>query len=241
MRDRKIAGEEKMGKLWYVIVCAVMINLLGCKGDKPDAPEMSQRPEEQTMKIIVAVGDSLTAGQGLAEEESYPALLEQKLQADGYNYRVINAGVSAETSSGTLSRLEWVLSMNPDIVILETGANDGLRGIEPQVLENNIRRILEIFKEKDIEVILAGMKMVHNLGPAYVARFNAVYPRLAEEFGAVFMPFFLEGVAMQSALNQADAIHPNAAGYRRIVDNIYPYVLQAIGKSEGRNQGTEAR
>ena len=225
-----------MGKIFCMILLS-MLACLGCDRDKPERPEMpevSKRPEEQAMKIIVAVGDSLTAGQGLDEEESYPALLEKKLQADGYNYKVVNAGVSAETSSGTLSRLEWLLSMNPDIVILETGANDGLRGIEPQVVENNIREILGILKEKEVVVLLAGMKMVRNLGPAYVARFNAVYPKLAEEFEPVFFPFFLEGVAMQSALNQADTIHPNGQGYRKITENIYPYVLEAIRRREGQ-------
>lgn len=229
-----------MGKIFCTILLT-MLALLGCDGEKPEMSRMSKRPEEQAMKTIVAVGDSLTAGQGLAEEESYPALLEKKLQADGYNYKVVNAGVSAETSSGTLSRLEWILTMNPDIVILETGANDGLRGIDPQVLESNIREILGILKEKNVVVLLAGMKMVRNLGPAYVARFNAVYPKLAEEFEPVFFPFFLEGVAMQSALNQTDAIHPNAQGYRKITENIYPYVLEAIRMTEVRNQRTETR
>ena len=185
------------------------------------------------MQTIVAVGDSLTAGFGVAEEQSFPALLEKKLQADGHQYRVINAGVSAETSSGTLSRLEWILTLQPDIVILETGANDGLRGIDPQVAENNIREILKTLKERDVGVLLAGMKMVLNLGPIYVAKFNALYPRLAEESGAVFMPFLLEGVAMQGALNQADGVHPNAAGHQKIAENIYPYVLQAIKRRQG--------
>ena len=222
-----------MGKIFCMILLT-MLALLGCDRDKPEVSEMQKRPEEQAMKTIVAVGDSLTAGLGLAEDEGYPALLEKKLQADGYNYKVVNAGVSAETSSGTLSRLEWVLTMNPDIVILETGANDGLRGIDPQVLESNIREILEILKEKDVVVLLAGMKMVRNLGPVYVGRFNAVYPQLAGEFEPVFFPFFLEGVAMQGTLNQADAIHPNVQGYRKITENIYPYVLEAIRRREGR-------
>jgi len=126
------------------------------------------------------------------------------------------------------------LTQNPDIVILETGANDGLRGIDPQVAEKNIGEILTVLKDRDIVVLLAGMKMVRNLGPQYVARFNALYPRLAEEHEVIFMEFFLEGVAMVSGLNQADAIHPNRAGYEKIVENIYPYVLQAIKKSEGR-------
>ncbi len=186
------------------------------------------------MKTIVAVGDSLTAGLGVAEEGSYPAQLEQRLQADGYAYRVVNAGVSSETSSGTLSRLEWVLTLNPDIVILETGANDGLRGIDPQVAENNIREILKTLGDRQVVVVLAGMKMVRNLGAIYVGRFNGIYPRLAEESGAVFMPFFLEGVAMQAGLNQADGIHPTAAGYKKIVDNLYPYILEAIKRREGK-------
>ncbi len=232
-------GEEKMGKAIYSILFTTLLALFGCEGEK--AETAADRLEDRTMKTIVAVGDSLTAGQGLAEEEAYPALLEKKLQADGYQYKVINAGVSAETSSGTLSRLEWVLSLDPDIVILETGANDGLRGIDPQVLEKNLREILATLKERDVAVVLAGMRMVHNLGPAYVSRFNAVYPKLAEEFEPVFFPFFLQDVAMQGRLNQADVIHPNAEGYRKITENIYPYVLEAIRMAEVRGQRTEAR
>lgn len=225
-------GNAKMVKTLYVIMLIILLTLAGCKGDKQERPQI----EEQTsaMKTIVAVGDSLTAGQGVAEEESYPAQLEKKLQADGYNYTVVNAGVSAETSSGTLARLSWILTMKPDIVILETGANDGLRGIDPQVAEKNIRQILEALQDKDVVVLLAGMKMVMNLGPIYVSRFNGVYPKLAGEFDPVFYPFFLDGVAMKSELNQADGIHPNAEGYRVITENIYPFVLEAIKRREGR-------
>jgi len=222
----------KRVKTFFVILFIMGCGLIACRGEKPG--EMVEKEEKVATKTILAVGDSLTAGFGLAEEEAYPALLEKKLQADGHPYRVVNAGVSAETSSGTLSRLEWLLTQNPDIVILETGANDGLRGIDPQVAEKNIGEILTVLKDKDIVVLLAGMKMVRNLGPQYVARFNALYPRLAEEHEVIFMEFFLEGVAMESGLNQADAIHPNRAGYEKIVENIYPYVLQAIKKREGR-------
>jgi acyl-CoA thioesterase I len=219
-------------KIFFVILMMISATFAACKNDqRQEAPGQGAKA---SMKTIVAVGDSLTAGFGIAEEEGYPALLEKKLQADGHQYRVINAGVSAETSSGALSRLEWILTLKPDIVILETGANDGLRGIDPQVAENNIREILKTLKDRDVVVLLAGMKMVRNLGPVYVAKFNALYPRLAEESGAVFMPFFLDGVVMQSELNQADGIHPNAAGYRIISSNIYPYVLQAIKRREGR-------
>lgn len=216
----------------FVIVCILALALSSCKGDQRE--KAAKQGGKEAMLTIVAVGDSLTAGFGVAEDQSFPALLEKKLQADGHQYRVINAGVSAETSSGTLSRLEWILTLQPDIVILSTGANDGLRGIDPQVAENNIREILKILKERDVGVLLGGMKMVRNLGPIYVAKFNALYPRLAEESGAVFMPFLLEGVAMQGVLNQSDGIHPNAAGHLKIAETIYPYVLQAIKNRQGR-------
>jgi acyl-CoA thioesterase I len=209
------------------LVVVVVFLLTGCRGEQPP-PQPKASKEQVTTGVIVAIGDSLTAGYGVDIKESYPALLEEKLRGAGYSYQVINAGVSAETSSGALSRLEWVLTMNPDIVILETGANDGLRGIDPQVAEDNIRKMLVTLKERRITVVLAGMKMVRNLGPGYVARFNQIYPKLAKEEGVIFMPFFLEGVAMVGQLNLEDGIHPNPAGYAKIVENLFPYVERAI-------------
>ncbi|MDK9708908.1 MAG: arylesterase [Desulforhopalus sp.] len=219
-------------KILYITVLVTALALAGCRGDQPE--KKARQETTGAAKTIVAVGDSLTAGYGLGEEESYPALLEKRLQADGHQYRVINAGATAETSSGTLARIEWILTLQPDIVILETGANDGLRGIDPQLAEKNIREILKILADHDVVVLLAGMRMVRNLGPMYVAEFNAIYPRLAKESGAVFMPFFLEGVAMEASLNQQDGVHPNGAGYKKITDNIYPYVLEVIKRREGR-------
>jgi acyl-CoA thioesterase-1 len=207
-------------------------SLAGCQQE----PDQKRDTEEQTgdMKTIVAVGDSLTAGYGLDESAGYPALLEKKLQAAGYNYQVVNGGVSGETTSGTLSRMEWIMTLEPDIIVLETGANDGLRGIDAQVAEKNIREILQFLKERDVVVLLAGMKMVWNMGPDYVAEFNSIYPKLAREFEVVFLPFFLEGVATESEYTLGDGIHPNAEGYEKITENIYPYVLEAIAKREGR-------
>ena len=218
-----------MAKVLFVIMFIICICVSGCNREQDVA---AQEPSEP-MKTIVAVGDSLTAGHGLDESEAYPALLEEKLQAAGYRYRVVNGGVSGETSSGTLSRMEWILTLEPDIVILETGANDGLRGVDPQVAEKNLRQMLQILQEKDVVVVLAGMKMVWNMGPVYVAEFNRIYPELAEDFDVVFLPFFLEGVAMQSQLNLGDGIHPNSQGYKKITENIYPYVLEAIERREG--------
>ena len=195
---------------------------------KDDAPN-GQRSEVLQMKTIVALGDSLTAGYGVDIGESYPVLLEKILQGKGYQYKVINAGVSGETSSGTLARVEWILTQNPDIVIVETGANDGLRGIPVTLLEENLREIVTMLHEKNVTVLLAGMKMVWNLGPAYVMQFNEVYPRVAAELDVELIPFFLKGVATKSYLNISDGIHPNGAGYKVIVENIYPYVVKVIG------------
>ena len=220
-----------MVKTLYVIMFIICFSVTGCKNEQVETPQTEEQNE--VTGTIVAVGDSLTAGYGLDESASYPALLEKKLQAAGYSYRVINGGVSGETSSGTLSRIEWIMTLEPDIVLLETGANDGLRGVDPQVAEKNIREILRILKEKDVVVLLAGMKMVWNLGPAYVSEFNEIYPKLAREFDVVYLPFFLEGVAMDSELSQGDGIHPNERGYQKITDNIYPYVLETIQRREG--------
>ncbi|MBB5347088.1 arylesterase [Desulfoprunum benzoelyticum] len=195
-----------------------------------DAPEpQTIETEQETASLtIAAVGDSLTAGYGVAESEAYPALVETALRAEGMQVQVVNAGVSGETTSGTLARLDWVLTLAPDIVILETGANDGLRGLDPAMVRDNLRQIVDILQGKDIVVVLAGMKMVWNLGPAYTGEFNRIYPDLAAEKELIFMPFFLQGVATDPALNLDDGIHPNPAGYRIIAGNILPFVREAI-------------
>ncbi len=215
-----------MTKILCVIMFITFWTITGCSQEQTKKTEPTAGP----MKKIVAVGDSLTAAYGLDESAGYPALLEKKLQANGYNYQVVNAGVSGETSSGALSRMEWIMTLDPDIVVLETGANDGLRGIDPQVTEKNIRTILQLLKEKNVVTLLAGMKMVANLGPVYVVRFNGLYPQLAKEFEVIFMPFFLEGVAMNRQMTLSDGVHPNSQGYKIITENIYPYVVQAIEK-----------
>lgn len=181
---------------------------------------------------IVAFGDSLTAGYGLDENDSYPSILARKLKSAGYNCQMINSGVSSETSSGALSRIDWVLGLDPDIVILETGANDGLRGLEPAMVKRNIRNIIVRLKDVEVDIVLVGMKMTWNLGPVYVKKFNDIYPELAAEFDIIFMPFFLEDVAMKSKLTISDGLHPNGDGYKIIADNIYPYVLEAVLKRQ---------
>ncbi len=218
---------RKFGAFWVLLLLLV---LSGCGPAVAEAPPSTEAPPTPpTYKgTIVAVGNSLTEGLGVAEAEAYPAVLEQKLQANGYPYRVINAGSSGETSSGALSRVNWVLSLKPDIVILETGGNDGLRAIDPALTEQNIRELVTKFKESGSVVVLAGMQTAQNLGREYTTAYAAIYPTIAEEQDVILIPFFLEGVAAEPTLNQADGIHPTADGYQIVVDTVYPYVVEAI-------------
>jgi acyl-CoA thioesterase-1 len=191
-----------------------------------------QSEASRSSGTIVAVGDSLTAGLGVNEEDAYPAQLEKKLRAAGYDWKVVNAGISGETSSGTLSRINWVMKLKPDIVILETGANDGLRGIDPRLTRKNIDETIRILKQKNVTVVLAGMMMVRNLGREFTQDFADIYPSLAKKHGLILVPFFLQGVAGNPSLNQPDGIHPTAAGYRIITNTIYPFARKAIDKNK---------
>lgn len=218
-----------------VIALIGLLVMVGCSEKSPPPPVKSPSTEkvQAYTGTIVAVGDSLTAGLGVAEEKAYPAQLARRLQADGHNYRVVNAGVSGETSSGAKSRIEWVVeSLHPDIVILETGANDGLRGLDPGLLKANLDDLVGFMESRGIQVVLAGMQMLPNLGPDYTRAFSQIYPWVAEKYDLVLIPFFLEGVAGSDTLNQADKLHPTADGYTRIVETIYPYVLEAIKRRE---------
>ncbi len=171
---------------------------------------------------IVALGDSLTAGFGLAESESYPYLLQERLKSDGYNYEVINAGVSGDTSLGGLERVDWVLEReNVDILILELGANDLLRGMPVNRMKDNLGKIIEKAKAKNVKVLLCGMLAPPAMGADYQRDYQNAFPDLAEEYDVAYLPFLLENVAMQRELNQADGIHPNAEGTRIMTENIY--------------------
>lgn len=174
------------------------------------------------------MGDSLTEGLGVNLDEAYPAQLERKLHAAGYHYTVINAGVSGETTTGALARVDWVLTLQPDIVILATGGNDSLRAIDPALTQENLRKLVQAFYAADVTVVLVGMQTVQNLGNEYTNAFRAIYPAVADEYQLTLVPFFLEGVAGDPKLNQADFIHPTAEGYTVVVETIYPYVLQVI-------------
>jgi acyl-CoA thioesterase-1 len=213
-------------RLTIILIVLSLIHIMpGCGDDSTPVPE-PEAPEFEG--IIAAVGDSLTEGLGVAEEFAYPALLEKKLQDAGYHYQVINAGISGETSSATLARIEWVMTLKPDIVILVIGANDGFRGIDPELIKSNLLAIIKILKENEVTVLLGGMQMGQNLGKEYVDTFESVYPQVAREEKIGLIPFFLNGVAANPKLNQPDGIHPTAEGYRTVVDHIFPFVIEAI-------------
>lgn len=185
--------------------------------------------------VIVALGDSLTAGFGLPQDEAFSTQLEDALAAADIDAQVINAGVSGDTSAGGRARLDWVLADTPDLVIVELGANDGLRGIDPEVTFANLDDILGRLTARDTRVLLAGMLAPPNLGREYGEAFNEVYPRLAEKHGVVLYPFFLDGVAATPELNQADGIHPNREGVAVIVDRIMPFLAQALAAQDGED------
>lgn len=224
MRSLTIRGACPLA--WVLFTGIAMLYLLaGC--EQTDQPKTAVQAKSY-QGTIVAMGDSLTAGLGVSEQKSYPEQLKQLLASSGLHFDVINSGVSGETSSGAKARVDWVLKLKPDIVILETGANDGLRGIEPKLIEENIRSIIETLLARNVTVVLTGMQMVTNLGPDYLKAFNQIYPKLAADYPVTFMPFFLEDVAARPEFNQPDGIHPNGEGYSIVAENILPYVKEAI-------------
>jgi acyl-CoA thioesterase I len=214
-----------------LIVCsvgfAVMLN--GCAA-KSQSGRMSERAN-QPLKTpqapvdrpkILAFGDSLTAGFGLTEKESYPYLLQQRLKADGFDYEVVNAGQSGDTSLGGLERADWVLGQdNAKILILELGANDMLRGTPVAKMKANLDKIIRKAKERNLKVLLCGMLAPPTMGAEYQRDFTMVFPDLASEHQVEFLPFLLENIALKKELNQGDGIHPNAEGTKIMADNIY--------------------
>lgn len=186
---------------------------------------VSNRPK------IIAFGDSLTAGFGLAEKESYPYLLQEKLKADGYDYEVVNAGVSGDTSLGGLERADWVLEQdNAQILILELGANDLLRGIPVEKMKENLDKIIRKAKAKNLKILFCGMLAPPTMGSQYQRDFLKAFPDLATEHKVEFLPFLLDNVATVKELNQADGIHPNAEGERIMTDNVYKALKPLLGE-----------
>ena len=216
---------------------------------EPQTPESTQSnestnsAEQQAPLTILALGDSLTEGLGVDNNANYPAQLEARLQELGYkDVKVINSGLSGETSTGLVNRLDWVLQTKPDITILTIGANDAIRGIDVATVEANIRTAIKRLQDGGSEVILGGMQIYDNLGADYVESFAAIYPRVAKDMNVTLIPFFLDGVGGDPKLNQADAIHPTREGYTIIVnDNILPILQPEIEKLEAAYTDTATK
>lgn len=179
-------------------------------------------------QTLMLYGDSLMAGYGLSHEDGFAPRLEAALRDAGHNVKVINSSVSGDTTAAGLSRLEWALVDDPDVVLLELGANDALRGVEPSQTRENLDAIIGKLRDRDVAVLLAGMMAPPNMGKEYGAEFNEIYPELAAEYQLAFYPFFLDGVAADSSLNQDDGIHPNADGVKVIVERILPQVINVL-------------
>jgi acyl-CoA thioesterase I len=191
---------------------------------------ISATPALGVEHVIVALGDSLTAGLGVGADEAYPALLQARLRREGFEYRVVNAGVSGDTSAGGLRRIDWALRLSPAVVIVALGANDGLRGQPPETLRDNLTRIIERARAAGARVLLAGMRVPPNYGDDYARAFAGVYPAVAKATGVPLAPFLLDGVAGNPRLNQADGIHPTAEGQRRIAERLWPYLKPLLAK-----------
>jgi acyl-CoA thioesterase-1 len=189
-----------------------------------------QEPDRSGLPRIVVLGDSLTAGLGLPVEEAYPAVLQQRVTAAGYQFEVVSAGVSGDTTAGGLRRLAWSLDGDVRVLIVALGGNDGLRGLPVEEVRRNLSAIVSEAEERNISVLLAGMEAPPNLGPDYTGQFREAFGDVAREFDTVFVPFLLEGVAGIEALNQRDGIHPTAEGARIIADTLWP-ALESILQS----------
>jgi acyl-CoA thioesterase-1 len=209
-----------------------MIMAFGCAAlvlGLPLRPGLAQAPVR-----IVALGDSLTAGFGLPPAAAFPARLQAALAARGIAAEIANAGVSGDTASGGLARLDWSVPEGTDAVIVELGANDALRGVDPKITRDALDRILRRLKQRGIEVLLAGMRAPRNLGAAYVDAFDPIFPQLAKTHDAVFYPFFLDGVVRDPALNQQDGIHPTAGGIDIVVRGILPKAEELIARVKAK-------
>lgn len=189
-------------------------------------PEAQQRVAAEP--LVVFLGDSLTAGLGLAENQAYPALVEKELEKDGTPVRVLNAGVSGDTTAGGLARLDWLLSQKPDVMVVGLGANDGLRALPVEQTEKNLREIVRRAKAAGAEILLLGMMIPPNYGPEYTTQFAEMYPRIADDLDVPLVPFLLEGVGGVRELNLPDGIHPNAEGQKILAENVLPHLATLL-------------
>jgi acyl-CoA thioesterase-1 len=193
-----------------------------------DAPSVGASTDDRP--LVVFLGDSLTAGLGVNEDQAYPAVVGERLAAAGHPVRVLNAGVSGDTSAGGLRRLRWVLAQQPDVMVVALGSNDGLRGLPLEVTEANLRQIVSGAREAGSRVLLVGMMVPPNYGPDYAPKFAAIFPRIAEDLEVPLVPFLLDGVGGRPELNQGDGIHPTVEGHRIMARTVFPELDAVVAK-----------
>lgn len=224
-------------------IVALVALSCGAGDEGPAAPRPAPPPPvaADDALVVAFLGDSLTAGFGLSEEEAFPALVERRLLESGVAVRVVNAGVSGDTSAGGLRRIGWVLKQDPDVVVVGLGANDGLRGQPPESTEENLREILRAARGSGSRVLLLGMRIPTNYGRDYAEAFAAIYPRLAKELSVPLVPFLLDGVGGRPDLNLADGIHPNARGHARLAENVLAALRPLIEERPRRPRAPAGR
>jgi acyl-CoA thioesterase-1 len=227
--------------LLYAAVVSAALALAACRrpGEPPQpraeaTARLPQGAEREEAPAVVFLGDSLTAGYGLSEEQAYPALLEARMREAGIDLPVVNAGVSGDTTAGGLARLDWILRQKVAVLVVALGANDGLRGVPLGETRRNLARIIERGQAAGARVVLAGMKLPTNYGPQYRDGFERNYTDLARQYGVSLVPFLLEGVGGVTSLNQADGIHPTAEGQRLIADLVWPVLEPVVRQAAGR-------
>ena len=220
---------------WTAVLLLPLALVLGCGGEESQkiagaaaGGGVASAAAREEAPLVVFLGDSLTAGLGLGEEEAFPALVEAELLEEGFAVRVVNAGVSGDTTAGGLARLEWVLSQGPAVVVVGLGANDGLRGLPLEATAGNLEEIVRRSRDAGARVVLLGMRIPPSYGFEYAGRFRELYEEVADDLDVPLVPFLLDGVAARPALNLPDRVHPNAAGHRKIAKTVYPYVEEEV-------------
>ncbi|HEV2852816.1 MAG TPA: arylesterase [Thermoanaerobaculia bacterium] len=241
-----MASTQKIPTLLLAVLIPMLPMVWACGGqvseDQPRATQAALRTPAPAARpaaapapapvaktpLVVFLGDSLTAGLGLDEDQAYPAVLERELGEEGLPVRVLNAGVSGDTTAGGLSRIGWILGQRPDVVVVALGANDGLRALPVEQAEKNLREIVRRSQAAGARVLLLGMKMPPNYGPDYTSRFEGMYTAIAKDMNVPLLPFLLEGVGGDRRLNQADGIHPTAEGQEILAENVKPYLEDVL-------------
>lgn len=214
----------------FLLLTLALPLLTSCQQATPEPQPRQGRPAAAPVEgpLVAFLGDSITAGYELPEAQAFPALLGERLRQGGIPVRIVNAGVSGDTAAGGLRRLDWLLSQHPDVLVVELGANDGLRGRPVEEMAANLRSILQKARAAGARALLLGMRLPPSYGPLYVRRFEAVFPRLAEEQKVPLLPFLLEGVAGRPDLTLPDGLHPNAAGHRILAENLLPLLRDLL-------------